>query len=507
MTVPRRGVAAGTRGTIARILVAACLSAGVLAVAATGSAPAYATTTGTGLLADVTGRVTTFGNTPRPRDLTGVALRMPVIAVAQRPGDAGYWMAALDGGVFAFAGAPFYGSLGGTTLNQPVVGMAPTRTGRGYWLVAADGGVFTFGDAGFFGSLGAVRLNQPVAGLVATPTGRGYWLVAADGGVFTFGDAQFFGSSAGTPVAVPVATIAPTRTGRGYWLLDRSGGVRAFGDARSFGSVPANSSLAVGMVATPSGFGYWIATADGTIRAFGDAGVPAPFVPSRTATVGIATPWGSSSGIGLPLVEFLRAQAHPAPLPAPRSWVSAREVALTFDDGPSSYTPQILAVLMRFAVPATFFAIGSEVEARPDLVRAEVAVGMAVGDHSWDHADLTKLPPAAIESELGRAADVIATVTGRRPECFRPPYGATNASVAEAGSRLGLTQILWNVDPSDYLRPGASVIVSRVLGQATGRGLVIGIHDGGGDRSQTVAALAGIIEGLRARGYTFVRLC
>ena len=91
--------------------------------------------------------------------------------------------------------------------------------------------------------------------------------------------------------------------------------------------------------------------------------------------------------------------------------------------------------------------------------------------------------------------------------CFRPPYGSTDPTIAQIGAHLGLTQILWNVDPSDYLRPGAQTIVDRVLAPATGRGLVIGIHDGGGDRSQTVAALPGIIFGLRSRGYTFVRLC
>ena len=90
---------------------------------------------------------------------------------------------------------------------------------------------------------------------------------------------------------------------------------------------------------------------------------------------------------------------------------------------------------------------------------------------------------------------------------FPSPYGSTNSTVAAEGTRLGLAQILWNVDPSDYLRPGASVIASRVLAAASGRGLVIGIHDGGGDRSQSVAALPTIIQGLRARGYTFVRLC
>ena len=113
----------------------------------------------------------------------------------------------------------------------------------------------------------------------------------------------------------------------------------------------------------------------------------------------------------------------------------------------------------------------------------------------------------AIDDELVRSADLVQQVIGRRPTCFRPPYGSTNHTVAAVGANLGFTQILWNVDPSDYLRPGAGPIVSRVLGEANGRGLVVGIHDGGGDRSQTVAALPAIIEGLRARGYTFVPLC
>jgi peptidoglycan-N-acetylglucosamine deacetylase len=167
----------------------------------------------------------------------------------------------------------------------------------------------------------------------------------------------------------------------------------------------------------------------------------------------------------------------------------------------------VLSVLARYHVSATFFAVGEEVNAHPDLVRAEILAGMAVGDHSWDHSDLTTLPPASIDSELRRAADAIAAASGQRPACFRPPYGSTNSTVVEIGARLGLALILWNVDPSDYLRPGASAIAARVLDAATGGGLVIGIHDGGGDRSQTVAALPAIIDGLRTRGYTFVRLC
>jgi peptidoglycan/xylan/chitin deacetylase (PgdA/CDA1 family) len=488
-------------------LLTASLVFAAIGLSAPGPAPGQTTASPAGRLADVKGQVTLLGDAAGGGDLRAVALRMPVIAVVDRQSGPGYWMAALDGGVFSFGGAPFYGSLGGTRLNQPIVDMAVTPSGRGYWLVAADGGVFTFGDARFLGSLGSVRLNQPIAGMAVTLSGRGYWLVAADGGVFSFGDARFFGSGAATTSNVHVATIAATRTSRGYWLLDRAGRVRAFGDARAYGGIAGGDALAVGMVPSPSGSGYWIATADGSVQAFGDATTFGSLAHSRTATVGLATRWGSSSGIALPLIEFLAQISVAAPPVLRRTWVDAHQVALTFDDGPGSYTPQVLAVLAYYGVPATFFAVGYEVGERPDLVRAEIAAGMAVGDHAWDHADLTRLPLAEVDDELQRGADAIVAATGYRPTCFRPPYGATNSTVAAAGARLGMSQILWNVDPSDYLRPGAPVIAARVLGAANGRGLVVGIHDGGGDRSQTIAALPAIISGLRERGYTFVRLC
>ncbi len=243
------------------------------------------------------------------------------------------------------------------------------------------------------------------------------------------------------------------------------------------------------------------------MQRFGDATTFGSSAHSQTAIVGLATEWGSSSGIALPLIEFLRQLPVVKP-PLPRqTWVTQHQVALTFDDGPGAYTARVLAVLAQYGIQATFFAVGYEVDERPDLVRAEIAAGMAVGDHTWDHADLTRLTPAGVDDELQRGADAIAAASGDRPTCFRPPSGATNSTVVAAAARLGMTQILWNVDPSDYLRPGASVIAARVLGEANGRGLVVGIHDGGGDRSQTVAALPAIITGLRQRGYTFVRLC
>jgi peptidoglycan/xylan/chitin deacetylase (PgdA/CDA1 family) len=503
VSIHRRTRASGTRVSAGRTVVLVVAVSLILG----GMSSARASTAAVGLRADIDGRVSAFGGAPTAGDLAGVHLHMPIVAVVDRPGGAGYWMAALDGGVFSFGGAPFFGSMGAVTLNQPVVGMAPTPTGRGYWLVAADGGVFSFGDARFCGSMGAVKLNQPVAAMTASRTGRGYWLVAADGGVFSFGDARFFGSRGGISSGSRTSTIAMTRTGLGYWLLDRDGGVHPFGDARSFGEARVANSLSVGIVPSPSGAGYWIATADGVVRSFGDAGPVGPLAQPGASVVGLATPWGSSSGIALPLLEFLRAYAaHPPEAPT-RFWVNAHEIALTFDDGPSSYTAQVLLVLAQYHVRATFFVVGEQVDAHRDSVRAEIAAGMAVGDHTWDHADLTRLSSTSIDSELGRGADAIAAVTGRRPVCFRPPYGATDATVVHEGNRLGLAQILWNVDPSDYLRPGASTIAARVLGAATGRGLVVGIHDGGGDRSQTVAALPYIINGMRAHGYTFVRLC
>jgi peptidoglycan/xylan/chitin deacetylase (PgdA/CDA1 family) len=221
--------------------------------------------------------------------------------------------------------------------------------------------------------------------------------------------------------------------------------------------------------------------------------------------IGIATPTASSSGFALTFIDLIFALAKPKP--ASQTWVGPHQVALTFDDGPSDYTSGVLGVLRQYGVPAAFFTLGYLDVQRPDLLVAERNAGMSVEDHSWDHPDLTKRTVPQIDQELNDTANAIQHATGIRPTCFRPPYGATNSTVVAEATRLGLSQILWNVDPTDYDRPGAGVIADRVLSQANGRGLVVLLHDGGGDRSQTVAALASIIQGLRSRGYSFVRLC
>jgi peptidoglycan/xylan/chitin deacetylase (PgdA/CDA1 family) len=439
------------------------------------------------------GGVFTLAGAPFEGSLGNVRLNAPVVSMAATVSGRGYWIAAVDGGVFSFGDASFHGSTGAMHLNRPIVGISPTPSGHGYWLVASDGGIFSFGDARFSGSTGGLTLNRPIVGMASTPPGHGYWLVASDGGVFTFGDAHYYGSRGGQALSAAVIGIARTDDARGYWITTRNGTVAAFGDAHNYGN-RASVSPTAGVVPTQTGDGYWVAAQDGGVATAGAAGTVGS-ARSQAPIITVATRW-ASSGSGANLVA--------APPPRP----TGRTAALTFDDGPNpTYTPQILGELASAGVPAAFFTVGNEGVLRPDLLRAEASGGHSVEDHTWDHADLTTLTPAAVTSELERTADLIQQATGVRPVCFRPPYEATNPTVVSIAAGLGLSQTLWNVDPTDWKRPGAGVIVNNVLTHATGQSIVVILHDGGGDRSQTVAALPAIIAGLRARGYQFVRLC
>ncbi|HXQ19386.1 MAG TPA: polysaccharide deacetylase family protein [Acidimicrobiales bacterium] len=185
----------------------------------------------------------------------------------------------------------------------------------------------------------------------------------------------------------------------------------------------------------------------------------------------------------------------------------SKVVALSFDDGPSPvYTPQILGILKAYRAPASFEIIGSEGAADPAQLQQEAAGGFALVNHTWEHVDLATQSPAGWVGEVDATDNLIASVTHRSVSCLRPPYGYTNGAVVSQLAQRGLGELMWDVDPSDYLRPGASVIAQRVL-SALQPGAIIVMHDGGGDRSQTVAALPAIINGIRSAGYSIVEAC
>lgn len=183
---------------------------------------------------------------------------------------------------------------------------------------------------------------------------------------------------------------------------------------------------------------------------------------------------------------------------------AGKVVYITFDDGPSPlYTPQVLKVLSQYGARATFFEVGQNVAAHPSVTTRVYRAGNSVQNHTWSHPDLRKLSGSQFTFQVTATDRQISAHTGYRPCCLRPPYGAVNATVRARAAALGKKLALWTVDPRDWSRPGASVIRSRVLSHVR-PGSVVLLHDGGGDRGQTVAALSGILQTLKSWGYTFV---
>lgn len=181
-------------------------------------------------------------------------------------------------------------------------------------------------------------------------------------------------------------------------------------------------------------------------------------------------------------------------------------VSLTFDDGPDpQYTPRILDILDRYQARATFFALGTQAEAYPDLLQAMVRRGHEVGTHGYRHVNLTRLKPESVAAELKRADDLITAATGRRPRDLRPPYGFVNQNVLDQAGKLGYRIVLWTDehDPRDWTRPAAAEIARRSL-ERVEKGMILLLHDSGGNREQTVRALPLILERLQGQGYQVV---
>ena len=171
-------------------------------------------------------------------------------------------------------------------------------------------------------------------------------------------------------------------------------------------------------------------------------------------------------------------------------------VALTFDDGPSEYTDRFLDVLREKDVPATFFEIGQEMPGREATMRRILAEGDELGDHTMNHVEYPGY------GQIAGAAARIKAYTGFQPCLFRPPGGAQNQAVVDTAGSLGMKTVIWDVDPRDWSLPGISEIYSNIVDNAK-PGSIILMHDGGGPRDETLAALPQIIDTLRARGYGF----
>jgi peptidoglycan/xylan/chitin deacetylase (PgdA/CDA1 family) len=181
-------------------------------------------------------------------------------------------------------------------------------------------------------------------------------------------------------------------------------------------------------------------------------------------------------------------------------------VALTFDDGPQHpWTGEILDILADTGTPATFFVLGSQIQGNESTLRRMTDLGCAVEVHAWDHIRMTEQEPGQRLADIDRTRRLIAEVTGHDPTTVRPPFGDVSAEVLDAVRSAGLTPMFWSVQATDWAGPGVAAIERDVIA-GLGDGAVVLLHDGGGDRSQTVAALPRIIKAIDDRGLRAVRV-
>jgi peptidoglycan/xylan/chitin deacetylase (PgdA/CDA1 family) len=257
-------------------------------------------------------------------------------------------------------------------------------------------------------------------------------------------------------------------------------------------------------------------TADGGLRVHfdrGDVGVPAAGAQTLIIPTKTITPWLSEFGkraqrqtaspsrsldLGAPHVPAPAVPTHTASGDDDTDCKKVKCLALTFDDGPAvPETATLLTYLAQYKARVTFFTVGQNVAAHPDLVRAEAKAGHEIGNHSWNHPDLTRLTPQQIASQLSRTSAAIKAATGKTPTVFRPPYGAINQTVRAATT---LSPVLWDVDTEDWKYRDAAQVAQTVIDKAQPDDVVL-LHD---IHPTSVAALPQILRTLTARGYHFV---
>ena len=182
-------------------------------------------------------------------------------------------------------------------------------------------------------------------------------------------------------------------------------------------------------------------------------------------------------------------------------------IALTFDDGPwNKTTEQILDILKKHNIQATFFVVGQHLNARQEIGKKIVEAGHVIANHTWNHpSKKSKMNPDRIKSEIGRTADLIYKITGRTTNLFRPPGGVLENGLADYAKERKHTVVLWSADSVDWYYRSAQEITKKVLNRASNGGIVL-LHDGGGPRGHVVEALPNIIAGLKKQGYEFVTI-
>ncbi|MEU4858494.1 polysaccharide deacetylase family protein [Kitasatospora aureofaciens] len=234
--------------------------------------------------------------------------------------------------------------------------------------------------------------------------------------------------------------------------------------------------------------------------------VPAEGSPSPSASSPVPSPAppsasGSASESSVQPVRKSLSEAESRPVyeldPA------QRVVALTIDDGPDpKYTPAVLDLLQQHGIRATFFLIGENAVEHPALVREIADRGHHIANHTWTHPDLRHMPESAVRDELERTSDLLHRTTGRLTTWFRAPGGDWSPVSLKVAADLGLRNMGWSVDPRDWSRPGTPAIIDTILKEVRPGAIVLN-HDGGGDRSQTVAALKTYLPTLIDSGYLF----
>jgi peptidoglycan-N-acetylglucosamine deacetylase len=275
------------------------------------------------------------------------------------------------------------------------------------------------------------------------------------------------------------------------------------------GKATRRAVLIVGGVALLTGYWQDPSTQVGDAAQTSARPSPPPAAPTRAAPAHTAPAHSAPAPHSAPararLARARRPPARPgnAELPMTHLPDGRTGIALTIDDGPNPvYTPQVLRLLDRYRVTATFSMIGLQADAHPGLAREVAAAGHELANHTWSHLDLAYLPPAVVADQISRATGAIHRATGKTPTLFRAPFGAWSPAVLRLCAQSGMTPLDWSVDPRDWSRPGVATIVGNIM-RNTRTGSIILEHDGGGNRAQTVAALKIVLPRLLDAGYHF----